>query len=78
MKQIQILGSGCARCNQVEENARKAVEELAIEAKIDHVTKFDEIIEFGVTNTPALVVDQKVVSSGRIISVEEIKEFLSK
>jgi len=77
MKKILILGGGCARCNQVEENARKAVAELAIEADIGHVTDVTEIVEFGVTSTPTLVIDQKVVCSGRIPRIEEIKEFLS-
>ena len=77
MKKILILGGGCARCNQVEENARKAVAELAIEANIGHVTELAEIIEFGVTSTPALVIDQQVVCSGRIPSIEEIKEFIT-
>ena len=77
MKKILILGVGCARCEQLEKNARKAVAELAIEADIGHVTEFDKIIEYGVTGTPALVIDQKVVGSGRILSIEDIKEFLA-
>jgi len=77
MKKVLILGGGCARCEQVEKNAKKAVTELGIEADIGHVTDFNEIIEFGVTNTPALVIDQQVVGSGRIFTVDEIKEFLS-
>ena len=76
MKKVLILGGGCARCEQVEKNARKAAAELGIEAEIGHVTEFDKIIGFGVTNTPALVIDQQVVGSGRIFSVDEIKEFL--
>ena len=71
------LGGGCARCEQVEKNVRKAVTELATEADISHVTEFDKIIEFGITNTPALVIDKEIIGSGRIFSVEEIKEFLS-
>lgn len=77
MKNILILGGGCARCRQVEENAQHAVSELAIEAEVSHVTDMAEIIEFGVMSTPALVIDQKVVCSGRIPGVEEIKEFLT-
>ena len=77
LKKVQILGGGCARCDEVEKNTKKAVAELGIEADIVHVTDFNEIIEFGVTNTPALVIDQQVVGSGRIFTVDEIKEFLS-
>lgn len=77
MKKIRVLGPGCFRCKQVKLNVRKAVAELGIEANIEHVTDMFEILESGVIGTPALVIDEEVVTVGRIPSVEEIKKVLS-
>ena len=73
---IKILGSGCPNCKVLEANAKKAVEELKIKADIEKVTDITKIIEYGVMSTPALVVDENVVSSGRVLSSEEIKKLL--
>jgi len=73
---IEILGSGCPKCRQLEENTRKAVENITKRAEIVKVTDIDKIIEYGVMSTPALVIDGKVRSSGRIPEVEEIEEWL--
>ena len=73
---IKVLGSGCASCKKLEENTRKAVEELGIEATIEKVTDFKQIMAYGVMKTPALVVDEKVKIMGRVPSAEEIKKYL--
>lgn len=73
---IQILGTGCPKCKQVEINARGAVKNLGIDAVIEKVTDIDQIIDFGVTVTPALAVDGEVKFSGRIPSIEEIEEVI--
>jgi len=73
---IEILGSGCPKCKALEENARKAVSLLGIKADILKVTDIGKIIEYGVMSTPALAIDGKVKSSGRIPDVEEIKKML--
>lgn len=73
---IKILGSGCANCKKLEENAKKAVEELRIEASIEKVGDFKTILSYGVMKTPALVVDEKVKIMGRVATVEEIKKHL--
>jgi len=72
---IEILGSGCPKCKKLEENARIAAEKIT-KAEIVKVTEIDKIIEYGVMSTPALVIDGKVKSSGRIPGVEEIQEWL--
>ncbi|MFQ6125329.1 MAG: thioredoxin family protein [Candidatus Heimdallarchaeota archaeon] len=77
MKTIRVLGPGCFRCKQVLLYVRKAVAELEIEAEIEYETDLAKIIESGVIGTPALVIDGKVFTAGRIPSVEEIKEFLN-
>jgi len=73
---IQILGTGCPKCKQVEANAREAVKNLGIEAVIEKVTDINKIVDFGITATPALAVDGEVKFSGRIPSIEEIKEVI--
>ena len=73
---IAILGSGCPNCKKLEENARKACEEIGKTAQIEKVTDFGEIASYGVMSTPALVIDGKVKSYGRIPAVSEIKTWL--
>jgi len=74
---IKILGSGCPKCQTVEQNAKKAVEELSLkDVKVEHIYDINKIIEMGVMMTPALAVDEEIVVSGKIPTVEEIKEIL--
>lgn len=73
---IKILGSGCTNCKKLEENTRKAVEALGLDATIEKVTDFKDIMSYGVMKTPALVVDEKVKIMGRVPTVEEIKKYL--
>ena len=74
---IKILGGGCANCKKLEENTVLALKELNLEAASEEVKDIDQIIDFGVMKTPALVVDGKVKSSGRVLGVEEIKKILT-
>ncbi len=73
---IKILGSGCAKCRKLEENTKKAVSELGIEATFEKVTDYKDIVSYGVMSTPALVVDGCVKIAGQVISSEEIKKYL--
>ena len=73
---IKVLGTGCANCKKLEENTKKAVEELGIDATIEKVTEIKDIMAYGVMKTPALVVDGKVKIMGRVPSAEEIKKYL--
>ena len=74
--EIKILGSGCSSCNDLLKRTEKAVEELGIEATFEKVTDMVQIMYFGVMKTPALVVNGKVKASGRVPSVEDIKDLL--
>jgi small redox-active disulfide protein 2 len=69
---IKILGIGCAKCQQLEKLAREAVAEAGVAAVVEHVTDFKEIAGYGVFSTPAVVVDGKVKSVGKIPKKEEI------
>lgn len=75
---VKVLGSGCAKCNALEEAARAALEELGMDAAIDHVTDFAQIAAYGVMTTPALVVDGKVVSYGKVLKKDEAKALIQK
>lgn len=73
---IKILGTGCTNCKKLEENARKAVEELGLDATVEKVTEIKDIMKYGVMRTPALVVDEKVKIMGRVATSDEIKKYL--
>ncbi len=73
---VKILGSGCANCNLLEEHTRQALSELGMDTAIEHVTDFVAIAGYGVMTTPALVVDSKVLSAGKVLSKDEVLALL--
>lgn len=75
---VKILGSGCAKCNALEEATRTALSELGMDTAIDHVTDFTQIAAYGVMTTPALVVDGKVVSYGKVLKKGEVVALIQK
>lgn len=77
MLTIKILGSGCPNCQKLAYLAERAVEHLSVEAKIEKVTDHAKILEYNVLATPGLVINERLVSSGRIPSEAEITTFLS-
>ena len=77
MLKIKILGTGCSNCNKLEQEIKKAAQDLAIEAKFEKVTDFQKIMDYDVLSTPGLVINEKVVSSGRIPSQNELISFLT-
>jgi len=76
MKNIKVLGPGCPKCRMLAANAQEAVKTLGTDAEISKVENIDEIIKYGVMVTPALVVDGVVKSSGKVLSVDEIKKII--
>lgn len=78
MLTIKILGGGCANCHRLEALTRDVVAELGLEAEFVAVTDHKEIMKYPILSTPALVVDEKVLSSGRIPSRTEIAGWLKK
>jgi small redox-active disulfide protein 2 len=73
---IKILGTGCAKCNRLEQLTREAAAELGVAADFEHVTQMEQIMAYPVMTTPALVVDEQVKCSGRIPSKVEIAGWL--
>jgi small redox-active disulfide protein 2 len=74
---IKILGTGCARCKQLEKTAREAVKELGIDATIEEVKDIKKMMEYPILTAPGLVIDEKVVCSGRVPTKAEITTFIT-
>ena len=74
---VKVLGTGCVKCNALEDAVRAALTELGMDTTIDHVTDFTQIAAYGVMTTPALVVDGKVVSYGKVLKKEEAKAIIA-
>lgn len=73
---IKILGTGCAKCKKIEENVRQAISQLSGDFSIEKVTDMNQIIDYGVMMIPALVIDEKVKSVGKVLSVNDIKKII--
>ena len=73
---IKILGSGCAKCQRLEQLTREAAAELGIDAQFDHVRELDKIMAYPIMTTPALVINEAVKVSGRMPSKDEISGWL--
>lgn len=78
LSDIKILGSGCANCNALEKSTVDALKELNLNDTIEHITDFAVIASYGVMSTPALVVDGKVVSYGKVLKANEIVEIIKR
>ncbi len=74
---IEVLGTGCPKCNSTEENVRKALAELSVAADVEKVTDIQAIIQRGVLSTPALAIDGKLVLQGRIPTVDQLKALIA-
>ncbi len=76
MLSIKVLGPGCANCRKLEEVAREAVASLGVDAEISKVTDMQQIIDYDVLKTPGLVINEKLVSSGRIPTPQTVAEWI--
>lgn len=77
MKKLQILGTGCAKCTNLAAATEQAARALGLEFQIEKVTDLQKIMSFGVMMTPALVVDGKVKTAGRVPSLDDLKRMLA-
>jgi len=76
--EIKVLGTGCPKCKTLEKNTREIVAELNIEANISKEEDIMKIMNYGVMSTPGLVINNKVVFSGRVPSIADLKELITK
>lgn len=74
---IKVLGPGCARCHQLEQMVKDVVKELSIDADIEYVKDIKKIMEYPILTTPGLVIDEKLVCSGRVPSKAEVSTFIT-
>lgn len=74
---IKVLGSGCAKCHALEKTTREAIKELGVEATFEYVQDIKKIMEYPILTTPALVIDEKLVVSGRVPSKAEVTSFIT-
>ena len=73
---IKVLGGGCCKCENLLEAVKEAVSEKGIAAEIEYITDMAKIMEYGIMSTPALMVDSKVVSMGRVLKVKDVMRYL--
>ena len=74
---IKVLGPGCAKCHQLEQTTKDAVKDLGIDAEIEYVKDIKKIMEYPILTTPGLVIDEKLVCSGRVPSKAEVTTFIT-
>jgi len=77
MLTIKVLGSGCANCKRLEQIARKVIEDMSLEAEVIKVTEYPDIMAYNIMSTPGLVINEKVVSSGRIPTSAEVTTWVA-
>jgi small redox-active disulfide protein 2 len=75
--EIKILGTGCAKCHQLEQTVKEVVNETGIDARIEYIKDIQKIMEYPILTTPGLVIDGKVVSSGRLPTKAEVTTFVT-
>lgn len=76
MKTVQVLGPGCANCQTLAKRAEEAVRDLGIQCEVEKITDMNVITGYGIMLTPALVIDGDVKTSGKVLSIEQIKKLL--
>ena len=76
MKNVKLLGGGCRKCETLLANTKEAIANAGIEAEVEYITDFSVIGSYGIMSTPALVVDENVVSAGKVLKGRDIEKFL--
>ncbi|KTE92473.1 redox-active disulfide protein 2 [Desulfitobacterium hafniense] len=74
---LEVLGTGCAKCKKLEANVKEAVKKFGIEVTVEKVEDIQAIMAYGVMSTPALVVDDQVKATGKVLDVDDIKKYLN-
>ena len=77
MKKVQIFGTGCAKCQKLADNAQAAAQRLGVEIELEKVTDLGAIMQAGILTTPGLMIDGRLISSGKLLKPEEIAAHLA-
>ena len=75
---IKVLGAGCKSCHEQYENARKAVADMNLDAEVEYITDMEKVMNYGVMSMPAIVVNEQVVSMGKVLKASQVEELLKK
>ena len=75
---IKVLGAGCKSCHEQYENAKEAVKAMGLSVEVEYITDMQKVMEYGVMSMPALVVNEKVVSMGRVLKAADVEKLLRK
>lgn len=75
---IKVLGSGCKSCHELYENAKEAVKKAGLSVEVEYITDLEKVMDYGVMSMPALVVNEKVVSMGKVLKVTDIEKLMHK
>lgn len=73
---VKVLGGGCSKCETLLANAKEAVAKANVEAEVEYITDFSVIADYGIMSTPALIIDEKIVSMGKVLKSSEIEKLL--
>lgn len=74
---VKVLGAGCKSCHEQYENAKKAVQALGLSVEVEYITDMQKVMEYGVMSMPAIVVNEKVVSMGKVLKAADVEKLLS-
>ena len=73
---IKVLGGGCKNCERLLKDTKEAVENKGVDAEIEYITDIEKIMSYGIMSTPALVIDEKVVATGRVLKTKDIEKMI--
>ena len=75
---VKVLGAGCRACHEQYENAKTAVKALGLDVEVEYITDMEKVMGYGVMSMPAIVVNEKVVSMGKVLKAADVEKLLSK
>lgn len=78
IQSVKVLGAGCKSCHEMYENTKKAIENMGIHVSAEYVTDIEKVMAYGIMSMPGLVVNEKVVSMGKVLKTEDIEKILQK
>ena len=78
MMNVKVLGGGCSKCETLLANAKEAIEKAGVKAEVEYITDMEQVMSYGVMSMPAIVVNEQVVSMGKVLKTAQVEELLKK